>query len=345
MRPFLRPRAVTPRAVLAWSALGVAAVALAALLALAVGPTSLGWGKLMGGLVGGGLMDPTERAILLEIRLPRVLLTGLVGMALAVSGVVLQSLLRNPLAEPFVLGISSGAALGALSSMALGVSVLPVATPLAAFLGAMGTVVLVLAVGGGRGRLEMTRVLLTGVIVNAFFTSLIMLILSLSRAEQLHSMMFWLYGDLSGARYVQIGLVAPGALVAMAVIWGQARGLNIIGLGEQTALQLGVQVERSKAILLGVTSLLTGAVVSVSGLIGFVGLIVPHLGRMAFGPDHRLLLPVSALGGAVFLILADALARTLISPAEVPVGVVTAALGAPFFILLLRTRGAKWNPS
>lgn len=340
MRPLLRPKAVTARAVFLWSLAAAGGVVLAMFIALASGPTSVQWEKLL----GGQPLEPTEKAILLDIRLPRVLLTGLVGMALGVSGVVLQALLRNPLAEPFVLGISSGAALGALSSMALGASVLPLATPMAAFLGAMGTVLLVLAVGGGRGRLDMTRVLLTGVIVNAFFTSLIMLILSLGRAEQIHSMMFWLYGDLSGARYGHAKIVAPGALLALTVIWGQARGLNIMGIGEQTALQLGVQVERSKMILLGVTSLLTGAVVSVSGLIGFVGLIVPHLVRMLLGADHRLLIPVTALGGAAFLVLADAVARTLVSPAEVPVGVITAAMGAPFFVLLLRTKVTRWDP-
>jgi iron complex transport system permease protein len=345
----VRPKAVTGRGVLAWTVAGVLAVGLAGILALGTGPTPLGWrgvlGEVLGEKLAGGSLDSTERAILLEIRLPRVLLTGLVGMGLAVSGVVLQSLLRNPLAEPFVLGISSGAALGALSSMALGAGFLPLTTPLAAFLGAMGTVALVLGIAAGRGRMEMTRVLLTGVIVNAFFTSLIMLILSLSRAEHLHSMMFWLYGDLSGARYAHIGFVGPGALAALAILWSQARSLNILGLGERTALQLGVQVDRSKALLLGITALLTGMVVSVSGLIGFVGLIVPHLVRMLLGPDHRLLLPSGALAGAAFLILADAMARTVISPAEIPVGVVTAALGAPFFILLLRTRGARWNPS
>ncbi len=334
---------------MAWTLIGLTAAGLSGILALGTGPTPLEWrgilAQVLGERLAGGSLDPTERSILVEIRLPRVLLTGLVGMGLAVSGVVLQSLLRNPLAEPFVLGISSGAALGALSSMALGAGFLPFTTPLAAFLGAMGTVALVLGISGGRGRLEMTRVLLTGVIVNAFFTSIIMLILSLSRAEQLHSMMFWLYGDLSGARYSHAGFVGPGAIGALVILWSQARNLNLLGLGERTAMQLGVQVDRSKLLLLVVTALLTGLVVSVSGLIGFVGLIVPHLVRMLLGPDHRLLLPVGALGGAVFLMLADALARTLISPSEVPVGVVTAALGAPFFILLLGTRGARWNPS
>lgn len=346
---YLRPRSITIKGLAAWTMIWLGLVGLAGILALGTGPTPLSWkgivGEILGERLGGASLDATERSILLEIRLPRVLLTGLVGMGLSVSGVVLQALLRNPLAEPFVLGISSGAALGALSSMALGAGFLPLSTPLAAFLGAMGTVALVLGIAGGRGRLEMTRLLLTGVIINAFFTSLIMLILSLSRAEQLHSMMFWLYGDLSGARYSHAGFVGPGALGALAVIWSQARSLNLLGLGERTAMQLGVEVDRSKLLLLFVTALLTALVVSVSGLIGFVGLIVPHLLRMLLGPDHRLLVPAGALAGAVFLILADALARTLISPAEVPVGVVTAALGAPFFILLLATRGARWNPS
>jgi iron complex transport system permease protein len=339
---------VTSYKVLVWSFVAFVALVLATALALEVGSVSMGWGRAVSGLVreiqgGSSLLDATELAIILDIRLPRILVTALVGMALSVSGVVFQALLRNPLAEPFVLGLSSGAATGALLSMALGMAWLPLATPLAAFLGALFTVSLVYAMAGARGRLQRTTLLLTGVVVNAFFTAFIMLILTVTAEQQLHPMIFWLYGDLTSANYREALVVGPLVALALIVILCHARGLNLLGASEETALYLGVPVETYKRVLFAVTSLLTGAVVSVSGIIGFVGLIVPHLVRMAFGPDHRLLLPLSALWGAVFLILADAIARVALAPSEIPVGVVTAALGAPFFILLLRRRGARWD--
>jgi iron complex transport system permease protein len=341
---------VTPRKIWLLSLVGLLALFLAVLLAVGVGSASIGWGRAMSGILRevlgqASVLDSTEKTILLQIRLPRVLLTGVVGMALSVSGVVFQALLRNPLAEPFVLGLSSGAAVGALLSMALGMAALPLSTPVAAFAGALFTVSLVFAISGTGGSLRVTTVLLTGVIVNAFFTSIIMLILTLSTDKQIHTMIFWLYGDLTSARYHDLLIVSPIACLAMLVVLAHARGLNLLVTGEETAAQLGVSVERHKLVLFGVTSLLTGAVVSVSGIIGFVGLIVPHLVRMAFGSDHRLLLPLSALWGAVFLVMADAVARVALAPSEVPVGVVTAALGAPFFIALLRQRGSGWSLS
>jgi iron complex transport system permease protein len=341
---------VTPTKVLVWSLAGLFALVLSMGLALEVGSVSMGWGRALGGLVadlkgGSPVLDPMERTILLEIRLPRILLTALVGLALSVSGVVFQALLRNPLAEPFILGLSSGAAVGALLSMAVGAAAVPLATPLAAFLGALFTVGLVFATAGARGKLQVTTLLLTGVIVNAFFTSVIMVILTLSAAQQLHPMIFWLYGDLTSARYQEILLVGPLAGLALLVVLAHGRSLNLMVTGEETAMQLGVSVERQRMVLFVVTSLLTGVVVSVSGIIGFVGLIVPHLVRMAVGSDHRLLLPLSALWGGVFLVLSDAVARVILAPSELPVGVITAALGAPFFILLLRQRGSRWNLS
>ncbi len=341
---------MTANKVWAQSLLALVALLLSMAVALATGPVSIDWWHSLRGIfnefTGGiSLLDAMERAILLEIRLPRVLLSGLVGLSLAASGVVFQALLRNPLAEPFILGLSSGAAVGALLCIVLGIAAIPMVVPAAAFVGALITVLLVFSIAGSRGRLQVTTILLTGVIVNAFFTAIIMLLLSTSHEQKLHSMIFWLYGDLASARYHELLLVGPLAGVAMAVILVHARGLNLLVAGEETALQLGVSVERTKRVLFIVTSLLTGAVVSVSGIIGFVGLIVPHLVRMAFGPDHRLLLPLSALWGGVFLVLADAIARVAMAPSEIPVGVVTAALGAPFFILLLRERGSRWNLS
>lgn len=341
---------VTFRKVWVLSSLAFLALVFAMTMAMGVGAVSIGWDKAVRGLLsevlgGTPILDPTERAILLEIRLPRILLTGVVGMALAVSGVVLQALLRNPLAEPFILGLSSGAAVGALLSIALGIAVFPLSTSLAAFLGALLTVLLVFSIAGSRGRLHTTTILLTGVIVNALFTSIIMLVLTISTEQKVHHMLFWLYGDLTSARLDEVFLLCPLAVFALGIILLHARGMNLLVTGEETALQLGVPVEQYKWVLFGVTTLLTGAVVSVSGIIGFVGLIIPHLVRMTFGPDHRLLLPLSAMWGGVFLVVADTMARMVLAPSEVPVGVITAALGAPFFILLLRQRGSRWNLS
>jgi iron complex transport system permease protein len=266
-------------------------------------------------------------------------------MALAVSGVVFQALLRNPLAEPFILGISSGAAVGALLATGIGLSFIPIGTPLAAFVGAAFTVTLVFFIAGMRGRLQSNTILLTGVIVNAFFTAIIMTILSLVPDERVHRMLFWLYGDLTLVNYREIFITSPFVLIGVALIYLKARDMNIIVTGEDAALQLGIDVEATKRFLFIFASLITGAVVSASGIIGFVGLIVPHLIRMMIGSDHRFLIPLSALFGASFLILADTLARIVIAPSELPVGVVTAAIGAPFFIFLLKTRGTQWGPS
>ncbi|MEW6439910.1 MAG: iron ABC transporter permease [bacterium] len=340
---------VTPKKIWLLSSLGAGLLLLSVCFALGVGSAQVGWGKATAGLIaewlgGGAALTPSERAILIELRLPRILLTGLVGMSLSVSGAVFQALLRNPLADPFVLGLSGGAAVGALLCIALGM-VAPFVTPVASFIGALLTIVLVLGTAGSGGRLRTTTVLLTGVIVNAFCTSIIMLILTMSTEQKIHEMLFWLYGDLSSARYRGVLFLAPLAVLSIGIILAHARGLNILMTGEESALHLGVPVERYKWTLFGVGSLLTGAVVSVSGIIGFVGLIIPHLVRMAFGADHRLLLPLSALLGAVFLVTADAAARLVLAPNEVPVGVVTAALGSPFFILLLRRKGSQWQMS
>ena len=193
--------------------------------------------------------------------------------------------------------------------------------------------------------MESSTILLTGVIINAFFTAIIMFFISTSSDSRLHTMLFWLYGDLSQSHYGQLAFIAPVVIVASFILYTFARDLNLITAGEENALQLGVEVERTKKVGLLIISLIMGLVVAFSGLIGFVGLIVPHLGRMAFGSDHRLLIPVASLGGAIFLIAADTIARTVISPSELPVGVITAFMGAPFFIILLKKRGSQWSRS
>ncbi|MFH1123301.1 MAG: iron ABC transporter permease [Pseudomonadota bacterium] len=287
--------------------------------------------------------DPAH-LIIFRIRLPRIILAGLVGFSLSLGGVVFQALLRNPLADPFILGISSGSALGAILGIYFGLG-FTFGIPLLSFLGALMTVSLVMTLGARKMGMESSTILLTGVIINAFFTAIIMFFIATVADSRLHSMLFWLYGDLSQSRYGPLAIIAPVLLAAFLIIYSFARHLNLMTAGEETAFQLGVDVERAKKTCLLIVSLIIGVVVSCSGLIGFVGLIVPHMGRMAFGSDHRLLIPAASLGGAILLIAADTLARTVISPSELPVGVITAFMGAPFFIVLLKKKGSQWNRS
>jgi iron complex transport system permease protein len=314
------------------------------LISLTLGPAEISLKEVLRLVTGYESADQTAWMILFRIRLPRILLAGLVGFTLSLGGVVFQALLRNPLAEPFILGVSSGAAVGAIMGIVFGLGV-KVGVPVLSFIGALSTILLVMGISSRHGGLESSTLLLTGVIVNAFFTAVIMFFIATTADSRLHSMLFWLYGDLSQSRYLQLEITLPVILVVSAVIYLFARHLNLIVGGEETALQMGVEVEMLKwTSFLGV-SLMTGLVVSFSGIIGFVGLIVPHLMRMMLGPDHRLLIPAASLGGAVFLIAADTVARTILSPSELPVGVVTAFLGAPFFIYLLKRRDSQWTQS
>jgi iron complex transport system permease protein len=295
-------------------------------------------------LLSGSLgADDPARLIILKIRLPRIMLAAVVGFSLSLGGVIFQALLRNPLADPFVLGVSSGAAFGAVLGIFLGFT-FRLGVPLMSFAGSLLTIYLVLALGTRKMGTESSTILLTGVILNAFFTAIIMFFISTTADSRLHTMLYWLYGDLSQSRYGPLLVLVPVLLVVSFILSGLAKELNLITAGEETAFQLGAEVEKTKILSLILVSLMVGLVVSFSGLIGFVGLIVPHLSRMAFGSDHRLLIPVSSLGGAVFLIAADTLARTLISPSELPVGVITAFMGAPFFIYLLKKKGSRWSP-
>jgi iron complex transport system permease protein len=294
-------------------------------------------------------LDATEQTILFSIRLPRILLAAIVGAALSSSGVIFQALLRNPLADPYILGISGGAAVGAiigimaggvLSGASAGGGTMPIGVPLSAFLGAMTTIILLFGASArshrdGQGN----TLLLTGVIINAFFSAIIMFLIAISRNEQVHSILFWLMGDLSlveGGDVLVAGAVLAGGFIVM---MAHARSLNLLVTGEETAMQLGVHVAKVRKILLVTASTVTAVAVSVSGTIGFVGLIIPHILRLLLGPDHRLLLPASILFGAAFLVGADTIARTAMAPVELPVGVVTALCGAPYFIHLLRRRG------
>jgi iron complex transport system permease protein len=273
----------------------------------------------------------------LELRLPRVVLALIAGGALALSGAVFQALLRNPLAEPYVLGVAGGAAVGAVGAVVLGFSGVPGVVPIAALCGALLAIVLVLRIAVRVGRAVDTRVLLlAGVVAGAFFNAVILLLLTLADVESFRSAVFWMMGSLAASSWR--GALVLGAYVvpASVLLFALARSLNLLAIGEETALFLGARVERVKLLAYFTASLLVAAVVAACGVIGFVGLIVPHAIRLVWGNDHRLLLPASLIGGATFLLFADTAARTIAAPAELPVGVITALVGVPIFVMLLR---------
>lgn len=280
----------------------------------------------------------TERAIILSLRVPRTILAGLVGAGLSLSGVIFQALLRNPLADPYILGVSSGAAVGTIFAIVMGLGSLSFGLPVASFIGALLTVIVVFYFGRQEGKIHPNTLLLAGVITSAFFSALIMFFISVSQKEELHTIIFWLMGDFSFSNPQAIRMILPYLLFGIGFLYFHAQQLNLILLGEDHALQLGVNVERLRLISYLSASLMTAASVSVCGLIGFIGLIVPHSVRLIFGPDHRLVMPSSVLLGASFLIASDTIARSLLAPIELPVGVITAAFGGPFFIYLLKTR-------
>lgn len=275
------------------------------------------------------------RTIVLQIRVPRIIMAAVVGAALSICGAVLQALLRNPLAEPYILGISSGAAVGAVGAILLGLGGMRALLPPVAFLGALATLVIVFAVAKVRERIYSQTLLLAGVVTNAFFTAVVMFMVSITSDARIHGILFWLMGDFGFSSYAEVSIALPLAAGGFLVIFAHARPLNLIITGEDTALQMGVDVERVKKTLLICASLITAAAVSFTGIVGFTGLMVPHMVRMVIGSDHRLVLPASLLFGGAFMITADAIARSIIAPAELPVGVITALCGAPFFIYLL----------
>jgi iron complex transport system permease protein len=308
---------------------------LAALLAVATGAAGLPLREVVAVLAGGG--EDASRTIVLELRLPRVVLALVAGGGLAMAGAVFQALLRNPLAEPYVLGVAGGAAVGAVGALTLGLAAIPGVVPAAALAGALGAILLVLRIALQAGRALDTRVLLlAGVVVGAFFNAVILLLLTLADVESFRSAVFWMMGSLATSSWRAAGMLAAYVLPATVILLALARPLNLLAIGEETALFLGTRVNRVKLAAYFVASLLVAVAVATCGVIGFVGLIVPHAVRLAWGSDHRLLLPASLLGGGTFLLLADTAARTIAAPAELPVGVVTALLGVPVFVVLLR---------
>lgn len=327
-----------PRGAWATAAVLAALLALAAVLSATVGSVSLSPPELLGALGLGPRADATARTIVLQIRLPRIALAATVGAALAGAGTVFQGLFRNPMADPYIIGVSAGAALGATAAIVLNVSfaILGVsAVTLLAFVGALLVTLLVYRLAWFRGDVVVEHLLLAGVAVGAFLAAIISA-LQLLGGESLQQVLFWLMGGFSGRTWDHVGLAAPYVVAGFIVAAVLARDLNLLVLGDETARALGVQTNRVRALLIAAGSLMAAAGVAVSGLIGFVGLVVPHLMRLLVGPDHRRLLPVAALAGALLLLLADTVARTIAPPTEIPVGIVTAALGAPFFLFLLR---------
>ncbi|ONH35554.1 ABC transporter permease [Protofrankia sp. BMG5.30] len=318
----------------------VAAVSIGA---AAISPADV-WSSILGHLVGGGHTPPIDDQIIWQVRTPRVLLAFVVGAGLAVTGAVLQAVVGNPLADPYVLGVSSGASIAAVAVLTLGgvatTGLLPtIGVSGAAFAGAVATLVLVIALGRRQGRLDPHRLLLAGVAIGYLLqagTSFLQLRVG---SNQLAAVLFWLLGTVSGADWQKLRL--PTVIVLAATVWllAQARQLNALVLGDEAAASLGVSVSRLRAQLLAVCAALTAAVISVAGGVTFVGLVAPHCVRLLIGSDHRRLLPVAALLGGVFLVLADLVGRVVARPMEVPLSIVTAVAGVPFFLLLLRRSG------
>ncbi|RDG37827.1 FecCD family ABC transporter permease [Streptomyces corynorhini] len=287
---------------------------------------------------GGASADPALDQIVWNFRTPRVLLAALVGAGLAVSGAVLQAVVSNPLADPTVLGFSYGASLGAVVVIVLasGATVGGLGVSAAAFVGALAAGALVFALGQRRGRMAPTRLVLAGVAVGYVFLSATSFLQLRATPTELRTVMFWMLGSVAGAQWSQLPTVSAVVLTTAVLLSLFGRRLNVLLAGDESATALGVDVNRLRAVLLVLSSLLTGTTIAVAGGIGFVGLMIPHLVRLTIGADHRRLLPLTALLGAVYLVVVDLLSRTLVRPNELPLGILTALLGAPFFIWLLR---------
>lgn len=281
--------------------------------------------------------EQTHNVIVLKIRLPRILLASLIGIGLSVVGSSMQGMFKNPMADPGILGISTGAALGATLAIVTGMQKLVWGigiVTIAAFAGALLTTFLIYSIARVGNKIPTITLLLSGVAVSFLFSSMITMLMVFNR-EQIENIVLWTMGSIAAANWRQVWLLAPIVLTGTVIIMTYARDLNLMATGDETAQSLGVEVEKAKKVLLVVSAVLVGACVSVSGIIGFVGLIIPHMVRLLLGSDHRSVLPFSAVGGALFMVICDTLARNLVPPAEMPVGAITSLFGAPFFIYLL----------
>jgi len=318
----------------------LAGLVLAMLFSVSVGPIGVPLGDVLRIVFTGTRAGTGESvdfyAIVHDVRLPRVLLAALVGAALSGCGCALQAIFRNPMASPYVIGIASGASFGAALVIVLGVGSYFI--PMSAFIFALGAAFVVYYVARVKGRTPVETLLLSGIAISLFFSALVSFTQYMSGEQQLREIVFWLMGGFWKSDWSRLLLCFPPILLGLAALNLFARDLNIILLGEETAADLGIEVESVQKIILVLSALTTSAAVCMVGVIGFVGLIIPHLARIIIGPDHRILLPTSIIGGAIFLVIVDTVARTIISPTELPVGILTALLGVPFFLYLLRTR-------
>jgi iron complex transport system permease protein len=335
-------RPLTPSRVGSVCALLLAVLFVVVVISLRMGAYPIGVRDIVLTLFNGALgrreQIPSEFSLVVfGLRLPRIALGILVGAALSTAGAGFQALLRNPLADPYVLGVSSGAALGAIVSLIV-LPFTPGAVQVAAFAGAATTIAAVYLLGRRGKQLDSATLLLAGIVTASFLSAVIMFLMTILSSRDLRGMAFWLMGDLSSAPAVDLRWLYLVLIVAAGSIYTTSSDLNLILTGEQEASHLGVNVKRVKLVVYVGASLLTGLAVSVSGAIGYVGLLVPHVMRMLFGTDYRLLIPASAIGGAIIVVAADLLARTIVAPTELPVGAMTAIAGAPVFIYLMRRR-------
>jgi iron complex transport system permease protein len=281
------------------------------------------------------LFDENNRAIL-YLRLARILMAIIIGSGLAVSGIVLQAILRNPLAEPYILGTSSGAGLAVVLAIIIGVY--KIYLPLAAFLGAILTIILVYNLAKQGNKIPVQSLILSGVIVSIALSGIVVFLITTSGNEALHGVMWWLWGSMQVYDFKLLLMVSLIVIIGIFTIFIYSQDLNAISIGEEEAIHLGINTETTKKILFFVTSLITAGIVSISGIIGFVGLVIPHIIRFVVGPNHKILIPAACIAAATFMVICDILSRTLFPPIEVPIGVITAVVGAPIFIILLRKK-------
>lgn len=335
------------RNVSVWGGAGFALLLLSAVVSLSLGSAKLPfmhvWNILLhhipfiGGFVKVNWAESSEQ-IIVNVRLPRVLLAVLIGACLSLAGAGFQGVLRNPLADPYTLGVASGAAVGAAFLILFGLHTMLFGKwtiPLAAFIMGLLTLIVVIRLANVNGKFQLETIILSGVVVQAFLGSLVSFMVSMSD-KVINEIVFWLLGSLALRGWSFMLFLVPYLALGLVVLLSYGRTLNLFALGERQASHLGVNVERTRKIVLAVSTLITAAAVSIVGTIGFVGLVVPHLVRLIVGPDYRILLPITAIFGGIYVLWADTIARTLLSPTEIPLGVVTAFLGAPFFAYLLR---------
>jgi len=304
-------------------------------LGISIGSTGSNFSDVWRTLLMNKSADSVLEAIIWRIRLPRVILAALVGATLSLGGLVFQALLRNPLAEPYILGISGGSAIGAILGIIIGLSYFP-GVSIMAFTGSIGTLVMLLIMSPGQAVLKKDSLLLSGVMVNAFCSAVIMFLISMTRDARLHNIMFWLMGDLSTADIEQVCFLAAALLPCFILIFWLSNIMNLLLMGRDMAQTMGVNVKIVTLTLLITTSFMVSTTVSYCGLIGFVGLVIPHLFRLILGSDHRILVPACVLGGGAYMVVCDLLAKILPSQGEIPAGVITALIGAPLFIFLLK---------